>query len=70
MLLEYDVGRTSRFGQRKVECLRVIKEAENKVDKAYNKKVKVKSFSNGDLVWKVILRMDRKDRTLGKWSPK
>ena len=23
-----------------------------------------------DLVWKVILPMDRKDRNMGKWSPK
>lgn len=38
------------------------------VAKAYNKKVKYKTFNLGDLVWKVILSMDRKDRTLGKWS--
>lgn len=39
------------------------------VDRAYNKKVLIKVFSNGDYIWKVILPMDRKDRTLGKWSP-
>lgn len=39
------------------------------VAKAYNKKVKSKTFSFGDLVCKVILSMDKKDRTLGKWSP-
>ena len=27
-------------------------------------------FQPEDLVWKVILPMDRKDRSLGKWSPK
>ena len=40
------------------------------MEKSYNKKVKIKSFSIDDLVWKVILPMDRKDKTLGKWSPK
>ena len=26
-------------------------------------------FSVGDLVWKVVLPIDKKSRTLGKWSP-
>lgn len=34
-----------------------------------NKKVKSKVFSIGDYVWKVILPSDKKDMTLGKWSP-
>lgn len=37
--------------------------------KAYNKKVKPETFNLGDLVWKVILPMGRKDRTLGIWFP-
>lgn len=37
--------------------------------KAYNKKVKIKAFAITGYVWKVILPMDRRDRTLGKWSP-
>ena len=36
--------------------------------KSYNKKIKSKTFDTGDLVWKVILPMDTKERTLGKWS--
>jgi len=39
------------------------------VAKAYNKKVKLKLFAQGDLVWKVILPMDKKDQAMGKWSP-
>lgn len=39
------------------------------MEKYYNKKVIPKTFSHEDLVWKVILPMDRKDRALGKWSP-
>jgi hypothetical protein len=39
------------------------------VAKAYNKKVKAKSFQVGDLVWKTILPLRNKDRKFGKWSP-
>lgn len=40
-----------------------------RVSKAYNKKVKHKAFLVDELVWKVILPMDKKDIILGKWSP-
>ena len=40
-----------------------------RVARAYNKKVKDKLFVVDDLVWKVILPMDKNDRVLGKWSP-
>jgi hypothetical protein len=36
------------------------------VDKAYNKKVKVKSLQVGDLVWKTILLIKIRDRKFGK----
>jgi hypothetical protein len=39
------------------------------VAKAYNKKVKAKSFQVGDLVWKTVLPLRSKDRKFGKWSP-
>jgi hypothetical protein len=39
------------------------------VAKAYNKKVKAKSFPVGDLVWKTILLLRSKDQKFGKWSP-
>jgi hypothetical protein len=38
------------------------------VTKAYNKKVKAKSFQVADLVWKTILPMRSRDRKFGKWS--
>lgn len=47
-----------------------MKRQKKRVEKYYNKKVKVKIFLLEDLVWKLILPMDRKDRALGKWSPK
>lgn len=40
-----------------------------RVARACNKKPKIKTFTVGDYVWKVILLMDQNDRTFGKWSP-
>lgn len=56
--------------EERLNALMLLRMQKKRVEKAYNKKVKVKLFSTNDLVWKVILPMDRKDRTLGKWSPK
>jgi len=49
--------------------LEILTKQKERVAKAYNKKVKSKFIAQGDLVWKVILPMDKKDRALGKWSP-
>lgn len=57
------------FDQERVAVLDVLIRQKEQVAKAYNKKVKVKTFSIRDLIWKVILHMDRRDKTLGKWSP-
>ena len=40
-----------------------------KVARAYNKRVRRKSFKEGELVWKVVLPIGSKDRELGKWFP-
>ena len=37
--------------------------------KLYNKKVRLKCFSEDDLVWKVILPIGSKTTKFGKWSP-
>ena len=37
--------------------------------RSYNLQIKVKTFKEGDLVWNLILPMERKSRTYGKWSP-
>ena len=37
--------------------------------RAYNKKVKAKSFQVGELVWKTILPLGTKSNKFGKWSP-
>ncbi|XP_059663933.1 uncharacterized protein LOC132309663 [Cornus florida] len=40
-----------------------------KVMKAYDKRVKFKSFAEGDMVWQTILPPGKVDRTYGKWLP-
>jgi hypothetical protein len=52
--------------------LRALKEIEKhklRVARAYNKKIKCKSFQVGDLVWKTILPLGMKSNMFGKWSP-
>jgi hypothetical protein len=40
-----------------------------RVAKAYNKRVRGKSFQIGELVWKTILPLGTRDKRFGKWSP-
>ena len=40
-----------------------------KVAKAYNNRIRRKNFKERELIWKVLLPIDAKDRELGKWSP-
>ncbi|XP_050892182.1 uncharacterized protein LOC127097727 [Lathyrus oleraceus] len=56
--------------EERLNALELLKRQKKRVENSYNNKVKLKTFSPEDLVWKVVLPMDRKDRTLGKWSPK
>ena len=52
--------------------LKALKETEKdkvQVARAYNKKVKSKSFQVEDLVWKIILPLGMKSNKFGKWSP-
>jgi hypothetical protein len=46
-----------------------IEKNKMRVAKYYNKKVKVKQFAEGDLVWKALLPIGTKYGTFGKWSP-
>jgi hypothetical protein len=55
--------------EERLQALDVLIRQKERIAKAYNKKVKYKTFNLGDLVWKVILPMDRRDRIFGKWSP-
>ena len=40
-----------------------------KVAKAFDKRVRKKSFAEGDLVWKTVFPLNAKDSRYGKWSP-
>jgi hypothetical protein len=40
-----------------------------RVAKAYNKRVKEKSFQVRDLIWKMIFRIGSRSSEFGKWSP-
>ncbi|KAM0999903.1 hypothetical protein ACFX13_006709 [Malus domestica] len=53
----------------RIEAMNQIQEEKKAVARAYNKKVKVKSFKEGDLVWKTILPLGAQLRGFGKWSP-
>ncbi|CAJ2644577.1 hypothetical protein L195_g019751 [Trifolium pratense] len=55
--------------EERLQALDVLVRQKERIVKAYNKKVKPKTFNLGDLVWKVILPMNRRDRVFGKWSP-
>jgi hypothetical protein len=53
----------------RLKALKKIEKDKAQIAKAYNKKVKSKSFQVGDLVWKTILPIGRKSNQFGKWSP-
>jgi hypothetical protein len=54
---------------KRVTALGEIEKDKIMVAKAYNKKVKAKSFLVGDLVWKTILPLRNKDQKFRKWLP-
>jgi hypothetical protein len=56
--------------EERMSTLETLVKHKERVAKVYNKKVKPKSFNVGDLVWKVLLPMDKMDKVLGKWSPR
>jgi ribosomal protein L21E len=52
-----------------MDALEEIEKDKRRVARAYNKKVKAKSFQVGDLVWISILPIRSKSNNFGKWSP-
>ena len=54
---------------KRMKALKEIEKDKLRVARAYNKKVKDKSFLVGDLVWKAILPLGMKSNKFGKWSP-
>ena len=55
-------------GKRLQELDHIMIQKKNMV-RVHNKRVRRKNFEEGELVWKVVLPIDTKDRELGKWSP-
>lgn len=55
--------------EERLRALDVLTRKKERIAKSYNKRGKPKTFDVNDLVWKVILPMDRRDQILGKWSP-
>ena len=54
---------------KRMKALKEIEKDKLRVARAYNKKVKDKSFQVGDLVWKTILPLGMKSNKFSKWSP-
>ena len=55
--------------EKRLKSLKEIEKGKLRVIRAYNKRVKSKSFQVGDLVWKTILPLGMKSNKFGKWSP-
>jgi hypothetical protein len=54
---------------KRMRALKEIEKDKARVARAYNKKVRPKSFQVGELVWKTILPLGTRDIKFGKWSP-
>ena len=54
---------------KRLQALKEIEKDKFWVARAYNKKVRAKSFQVGKLVWKTILPLGTKSNKFGKWSP-
>ena len=54
---------------KRLQALDYIMIQKTKVVRAYNKRVRRKSFEEGVLVWKVVLPISAKYGELKKWSP-
>ncbi|KAM1530953.1 hypothetical protein ACFX1Z_019970 [Malus domestica] len=52
----------------RIEALDKIQDGKRVVVRAYNNKVKLKTFKKGELVWKAILPLGVQIRGFGKWS--
>jgi hypothetical protein len=63
------LDRLDEVSDERVKALGEIERDKLRVVRAYNKKVKEKSFQVGDLVWKTILPIESRSNKFEKWSP-
>jgi hypothetical protein len=55
--------------EERLKALDILMRQKERITKFYNKKVKSKTFDVNDMVWKVILHVDKRNKALGKWAP-
>ena len=55
--------------QSRLQALAKVNKDKERVAWHYNKKVVSKTFSEGELVWKLILPIGTRDNKFDKWSP-
>jgi hypothetical protein len=60
------LNRLDEVSEERVKALCEIERNKLRVARAYNKKVKEKSFQVGDLVWKTILPIGSRSNKFGK----
>ena len=53
----------------RLKALANVEANKARVGRWYDKKVKIKTFAQGELVWKLILPIGTKSSKFGKWSP-
>jgi hypothetical protein len=63
------LDRLDEASDERINTLSEIERDKLRVARAYNKKVKEKSFQAGDLISKTILPIGSKCNKFGKWSP-
>jgi hypothetical protein len=63
------LDRLDEVSDGRVNALGDIERHKLRVARAYNKRVKEKSFQVRDLIWKMILPIGSRSNKLGKWSP-
>ena len=56
----------NEVNNKRLQALREIEKDKLLVARAYNKKVRAKSFQVGELVWKTILPLETKSNKFGK----
>ena len=57
-----------KVSDKRLQALKKIEKNKLRVARAYNKKVRPKSFQVGELVWTTILPLGTKSNKFGKWS--
>jgi hypothetical protein len=63
------LNRLNEVSDERVKALGEIERDKLRVARAYNKRVREKSFQVGHLVWKMILPIGSRNNKFGEWSP-